>query len=103
MRIRPQLKRLIWFHCLGMFALVAVLMAYCIALDTMSVHLAVLAVLTTTGPLVSRIFEGLIRRRQRVLGLEMNCLEADDEVLVARTLPLALPVIGTIFAWFVVL
>ncbi|WP_424932976.1 hypothetical protein [Amaricoccus macauensis] len=103
MRIRSQMKRLIWLHCLGMLAVVLGLMGYCIALDTMSVHLAVLAVLTTTGPLVSRVFEGLIRRRQRVLGLDMNCLEADDEVLIARTLPLALPVIGTIFAWFVVL
>lgn len=103
MRIRSPMKRIIRVHCLGMLVLVLVLMSYCIALDTMSVHLAVLAVLTTTGPLVSRIFEGLIRRRQRILGLDMNCLEADDEVLVARTLPLALPVIGTIFAWFVVL
>jgi hypothetical protein len=103
MHIRPQMKRIIWLSCLGMAVLVAALMGYCMALDMMSVHLAVLAVLTTTGPLVSRILEGLIRRRQRVLGLEMNSLEADDELLVARTLPLALPVIGTLFAWFVAL
>ncbi|MEM8570871.1 MAG: hypothetical protein AAGG56_08160 [Pseudomonadota bacterium] len=103
MHIRPQMKRLIWLHCLGMVLFVLALMLYCIAVDMMSVHLAVLAVLTTTGPLVSRVFEGLIRRRQRVLGLDMNCLEADDEVLIARTLPLALPVVGTIFAWFVIL
>ncbi|WP_111430071.1 hypothetical protein [Rhodobacteraceae bacterium DSL-40] len=103
MHIRPELKRLILGHILAMVAFVAALMLYCLALDMQSVHLAVLAVLTTTGPLVSRIFEGLIRRRQRVLGLPMDCLEADDEVLLARTLPLALPVIGTLFAWFVVL
>lgn len=103
MHIRPELKRLILGHILAMAAFVAALMLYCLALDMQSVHLAVLAVLTTTGPLVSRIFEGLIRRRQRVLGLPMDCLEADDEVLLARTLPLALPVIGTLFAWFVVL
>jgi hypothetical protein len=80
--------------------LVLALMGYCLALDMKTVHLAVLAVLTTTGPLIARVFVGTVRRRQRVLGLEMNCLEADDEVLVARTAPLAMPVIGTLFAWF---
>jgi hypothetical protein len=44
-----------------------------------------------------------VKRKQRIRGLDMNCLEADDEVLVARVSPLALPVIGTLFAWFVVL
>jgi hypothetical protein len=45
--------------------------------------------------------EGLIRRRQRLLDLDMSCLAADNEVLVARIMPLFLPVIGTLFAWFV--
>ncbi len=76
---------------------------YCLAADMSSVHLAVLAVLTTTGPLIARVFDGLVRRRQRLLELDMSCIEADDEVQVARVSPLALPVIGTLFAWFVVL
>ncbi len=103
MHIRPELKRLLWIGSGMMAALVAILMAYCVLADMRSVHLAVIAVLTTSGPLVARVFEGLVRRQQRVAELEMNCLEADDEVLLARTLPLAVPVIGTLFAFFVVL
>lgn len=103
MRIRRELRPMLVLGLVLMSLLVALLMLYCLAADMMSVHLAVLAVLTTTGPLIARVFEGLVRRRQRVAGLDMNCLEADDEVLVARVSPLALPVIGTLFAWFVVL
>jgi hypothetical protein len=82
---------------------VACLMGYCLMLDMKSVHLAVLAVLTTSGPLVARIFSGLVRRRQRLLRLDLDSLEAEDEVLIARSLPLAMPVIGTLFAYLVVL
>ncbi len=103
MRIRRELRAMLVWGLAGMALLVALMMAYCLAADMTSVHLAVLAVLTTTGPLIARAFEGLVRRRQRLLGLDMNCLEADDEVLVARVAPLALPVIGTLFAWYVVL
>jgi hypothetical protein len=103
MRIRRELGPTLLAGTGVMVLMVVALMGYCLALDMRSVHLAVLAVLTTTGPLIARVFEGMVRRRQRVLGLEMNCLEADDEVLVARTAPLAMPVIGTLFAWFVVM
>ena len=103
MHIRRELQLVLIAGLIGMVLLVALLMFYCLAADMTSVHLAVLAVLTTTGPLIARVFEGLVRRRQRLLGLDMNCLEADDELLVARVAPLALPVIGTLFAWFVVL
>jgi hypothetical protein len=103
MRIRGELRAMLLWGLIGMALLVALMMSYCLAADMTSVHLAVLAVLTTTGPLIARAFEGLVRRRQRLLGLDMNCLEADDEVLVARVAPLALPVIGTLFAWYVVL
>lgn len=103
MRIRPELTRLLWIGSGLMVAFVALLMGYCVVADMRSVHLAVIAVLTTSGPLIARVFEGLVRRRQRLAALEMNCLEADDEVLLARTVPLAVPVIGTLFAFFVVL
>jgi len=53
--------------------------------------LATLAILTTTGPLISRVFEGAVRRVQRVRALDMDCLTADDEVLIARTVPLLMP------------
>ena len=79
----------------GVMALgVASLMGYCLMLDMQSVHLAVLAVLTTSGPLVARIFAGLVRRRQRLLRLDLDSLEAEDEILIARSVPLAMPVIG---------
>jgi hypothetical protein len=103
MHIRRELRPVLIRGMIAMAMLVALMMFYCLAADMMSVHLAVLAVLTTTGPLISRVFEGLVKRKQRLRGLDMNCLEADDEVLVARVAPLALPVIGTLFAWFVVL
>jgi hypothetical protein len=61
----------------------------------------VLAVLTTSGPLVARVFAGLVRRRQRLLNLDLESLEAEDEILIARSVPLAMPVIGTLFAYFV--
>ena len=55
---------------IGAMALgVACLMGYCYVLDMRSVHLAVLAVLTTSGPLVARVFAGVVRRRQRRLRL----------------------------------
>ena len=103
MRIRPELTRMLWAGSGLMIGLVAILMAYCVVANMRSVHLAVIAVLTTSGPLIARVFEGLVRRRQRLASLDMNCLEADDEVLLARTVPLAVPVIGTLFAFFVVL
>ena len=67
MHIRRELQLMLIAGLIGMVLLVALLMFYCLAADMTSVHLAVLAVLTTTGPLIARVFEGLVRRRQRLL------------------------------------
>lgn len=80
---------------------VLIMILLCLVRGELKVHLVTLALLTTSGPLVSRVFEGLVRRRQRLLGLEMNCLEADDEILLARTVPLLMPVAGAFFSYSV--
>ena len=103
MTVRPEIRSILIAGTLAMALGVACLMGYCLMLDMQSVHLAVLAVLTTSGPLVARIFSGLVRRRQRILHLDLDSLEAEDEILIARSLPLAMPVIGTLFAYLVVL
>lgn len=82
-------------------AVVLIMILLCLVRGELRVHLVTLALLTTSGPLVSRVFEGLVRRRQRLLGLEMNCLEADDEILLARTVPLLMPVAGAFFSYSV--
>jgi hypothetical protein len=56
MHIRRELRTVLIRGMIAMAMLVALMMFYCLAADTMSVHLAVLAVLTTTGPLISRVF-----------------------------------------------
>ena len=103
MTVRREILPMLAGGTLVMVLLVLTLMGYCLMLDMKSVHLAVLAVLTTSGPLVARVFSGLVRRRQRILHLDLDSLEAEDEILIARSLPLAMPVIGTLFAYLVVL
>jgi hypothetical protein len=103
MAIRRELGPLLWTGAAATLATAALLLLYCHLVDTRTVHLAVLAILTTAGPLLARVFEGLVRRRQRIAGLELNCLEADDEILVARTVPLVLPVIGAAWAYLILL
>lgn len=103
MHIRPQIRNTLLAGIACTLGLSLALLAYCLAVDSMSVHFAVLAILTTSGPLIARVFEGLVRRRQRLAGLDLGCLAADDEVLVARTVPLALPVIGAFWAYLIVL
>lgn len=103
MRIRRDVRGLLWIGTAATLGLSIGLLVYCSWVGTRSVHLAVLAVLTTSGPLLARIFEGLVRRRQRTAGLEMNCLEADDEILISRTVPLALPILGAAWAFSVML
>ncbi len=101
MKMRQGVRRLLLGGTGLIVALILVMIALCLSRGTLPVHLVTLALLTTSGPLVSRVFEGLVRRRQRVLDLEMNCLEADDEVLVARVVPLAMPVAGALFSYSV--
>jgi hypothetical protein len=103
MTTRKPLRALLFGGIAPIAATIAAMTAYCTFRGQLSIHLATLAILTTSGPLVARIFEGLVRRVQRLRGLDMNCLEADDEVLVARTVPLAMPVAGAFFSYFVML
>jgi hypothetical protein len=48
---------------------------------------------------LSRLFEGMVRRRQRLRDLDMNSLAADDEILYARAVPLLMPIAGAAFAY----
>lgn len=103
MNIRRELRWLLFGGTAMMFAVIAAMMLYCLSRGSLQVHLATLAILTTSGPLIARVFEGLVRRVQRKRGLEMNDLAADDEVLLARTTPLLMPVAGAAFSYFVML
>jgi len=101
LKMRPGMRGLLIASTATVLVLIAVMIWLCIEKGTVRVHIVTLALLTTSGPLVSRMLEGFVRRRQRVLGLEMNCLEADDEVLIARTMPLLMPVAGAFFSYSV--
>jgi hypothetical protein len=101
--MRPGMRGLLVGATGVVAALVVVMILLCLSRGTLKVHIVTLALLTSSGPLVSRMLEGFVRRRQRLLGLDMNCLEADDEVLIARTMPLLMPVAGAFFSYSVML
>ena len=103
MKIRKPVRPLLVGGTALMAATIATMTLYCLWRGSLSIHLATLAILTTSGPLVARIFEGLVRRAQRLRDLDMNCLEADDEVLISRTVPLLMPVAGAIFSYNVMM
>jgi hypothetical protein len=84
-------------------AVVGGMMAYCWWRGALAVHLATLAILTTSGPLIARVFEGLVKRRQRTSGLDLGSLEADDEILFSRCVPLLMPVAGAAFSYWVMM
>ena len=101
MRMRQGMRGLLIGGTALMLALIFVMIGLCMWRGNIKVHIVTLALLTTSGPLVSRVFEGLVRRRQRQLGIELDCLEGDDEVLIARTVPLLMPVAGAFFSYSV--
>jgi hypothetical protein len=103
MRIRPELRPLLYWGCALTVAVILGMIALCLWRGNLRVHIATLALLTTTGPLIARVFEGLVRRVQRRRGLSMDCLEADDEVLLARTAPLVMPIAGALFSYTVMM
>ncbi|MSU88176.1 hypothetical protein GE300_00925 [Rhodobacteraceae bacterium 2CG4] len=103
MNIRKEIASVLIVGSLLILATIALMIVYCFAVSNRGVHLTVVAILTTSGPLVARVFEGLVRRRQIVRGVDRNCLAAEDEVLISRTLPLVMPVVGAIFAYAVML
>lgn len=103
MTIRKEVAPILIWGTAMMVALIAGLILYCLAIGNRAVHLSVVAILTTSGPLIARIFEGLVRRRQIVRDLDRTCLEAEDEILISRTVPLVMPVAGAMFAYAVMM
>ncbi len=103
MTLRGEVRSLLFGGTALMAAAVGGMMLYCLSHDDLRVHLATLAILTTSGPLISRVFEGLVKRRQRLRDLDMNTLAADDEILVARTVPLLMPIAGAAFSYWVMM
>jgi hypothetical protein len=103
MTLRPEVRPLLVGGTLLLTAFVGGMLFYCWWRGVLAVHLATLAILTTSGPLIARVFEGLVKRRQRIRGLDMNSLEADDEVLVSRTVPLLMPIAGAAFSYWIMM
>ncbi|MER2508608.1 hypothetical protein [Amaricoccus sp.] len=103
MTIRPALRPVLFGGAAVIICVVAGMMAYCLSHRVQAIHLATLALLTTSGALVSRIFEGLAQRRQRRSGLDMQCVAADDELLFARSVPLVVPIAGALFSYYIMM
>lgn len=103
MRIRRDLRPLLLWGTGVTLGVILGMIAICLAYNNLRIHIATLALLTTSGPLLARVFEGLVRRVQRMRGLSMDCLEADDEVLFARTFPLVMPIAGALFSYTVIM
>jgi hypothetical protein len=101
LKLRREMRSLLIGATGAVVVLIVVMILLCLFRGTLRVHVVTLALLTTSGPLVSRALEGAVRRRQRLKELDMNCLEADDEVLIARTMPLAMPLAGAFFSYSV--
>lgn len=101
LKMRPEMRGMLIGATVTIGVLIAAMILLCLFRGTLKVHIVTLALLTTSGPLVSRALEGMVRRRQRLRGLDMNCLEADDEVLIARTMPLVMPLAGAFFSYTV--
>jgi hypothetical protein len=62
MRIRRELRPLLYWGCALTVAVILGMIALCLWRGNLRVHIATLALLTTTGPLIARVFEGLVRR-----------------------------------------
>ncbi len=103
MVLRPGVRPVILASTALMVTAVGGMMLYCLFHNNLHVHVATLAILTTSGPLLSRVFEGLVTRQQRLHGLDMNTLAADNEMLWARTVPLLMPIAGSGFAYWVMM
>ncbi len=103
MTIRREVLKLIIWGVLIMMAIIFGMIMTCLTVGERGFHLAVIAILTTSGPLFARIFEGLVRRTHLTRGLDRDCIAAEDEILIARTVPLAMPVVGAMFAYSVMI
>jgi hypothetical protein len=85
--------------CATTLGLIALLISLCLWFANFRIHVATLALLTTSGPLISRVFEGLALRTQRAAGLPLDCVAAEDELLIARAAPLLMPIAGAAFSY----
>jgi len=103
MQIRKEVAPTLILGTVLILAVIAGMVVICLKIGDNRFHLTTVAILTTSGPLVARIFEGLVRRRQIVRDVDRTCLAAEDEVLISRTLPLVMPVVGALFAYAVML
>ena len=103
MHIRKEVAPTLVIGSLLILAVIAGMVITCLRIGDNRFHLTTVAILTTSGPLVARVFEGLVRRRQMLREVDRNCLAAEDEVLISRTLPLVMPVVGALFAYTVML
>jgi uncharacterized membrane protein len=103
MAIRKEVTPIILTGVISMAVLITVMILFCVSVGERGYHLATVAILTTSGPLFARVFEGVVRRSQIKQGLSRDGLEAEDEVLIARTAPLVMPVVGAMFAYSVMM
>jgi hypothetical protein len=103
MAIRRETAGVIVSGVVIMVAIMAAMILLCLTVGERSYHLATVAILTTSGPLFARVFEGIVRRVQIRKGLPKDTIEAEDEVLIARCMPLVMPVVGAMFAYSVML
>ena len=103
MAIRREVTPIILTGVVLMVVGITALIVTCLSVGERGFHLAVVAILTTSGPLFARVFEGIVRRAQIKRGLARDGLEAEDEVLIARTAPLVMPVVGAMFAYSVMM
>ncbi len=103
MGIRRETAPVIVTGVVAMVLLIAGMIGLCLGIGERSYHLATVAILTTSGPLIARVFEGMVRRVHIKRGLVRDGLEAEDEILIARTVPLVMPVVGALFAYSVML
>lgn len=103
MQIRKEVAPTLVIGSVLILGVIAAMVVTCLQIGDRRFHLTTVAILTTSGPLVARVFEGLVRRRQFLRDVDRTCLAAEDEVLISRTLPLVMPVVGALFAYSVML
>lgn len=103
MYIRREIAPLIIWGVIVMTVIIVGMIVTCLVVSERGFHLAVIAILTTSGPLFARVFEGVVRRAQIIRSLERDGIEAEDEILIARTVPLIMPVVGAAFAFAVMM
>jgi hypothetical protein len=99
LQIRRPMAGLLIAGTLITMVIIAFAITLCLFVGQRGFHLTTVAFLTTGGPVLARIFESLVMRRQISLGLPRDGIPAVDETMIARTVPLLMPVAGGLFAF----